>query len=505
MSYVINLSFFFLLLFGGQLTASTITVGNGGDFATLEAAESSIQAGDTVIVLDGVYTDGTQLLSNLNGTATAPIIIKSETQHGVVFQGGNEAIHLVNCSHLTLDGFQITGQTSNGINIDDGGDYTTPAHNIDVINCLFENMGGNGNNDFLKLSGLDSFLVKNCQFTNGGGGGSGVDMVGCHQGVIEDNSFDNAGITGIQAKGGSQHILMRRNVLKDIPERAVNLGGNTGLSFFRPALSNPIDSAFEAADLEVYSNVFIRSKAPIAYVGCVRVKVYHNTIYKPQKWVIRILQETTDPGFLSTANNDFINNTVYLEQDLTEVNIGPNTNPSSFTFSHNLWFNERDSVWTPNLPVTDSAQVIADPLFTDTLNKDFTLRPGSPAIGAGMNLSAPTTDHNGNNYNNPPSIGAYEGDTTASDTATSVLSTVVSKVQIFPNPAHNYLQLSNLPAKVSVQLYNVDGQLVRKGKGRYASSAVTMPVRALPNGIYFLTLFDEQKQRVIATRKVVIH
>ena len=65
-----------------------ITVGPGGDFPTLEAAASSISAGDTVVVLDGTYNDGTQFLEDLHGTAAAPIVIKSETQHGAVFEGG---------------------------------------------------------------------------------------------------------------------------------------------------------------------------------------------------------------------------------------------------------------------------------------------------------------------------------------------------------------------------------------------------------------------------------
>ena len=59
-------------------------------------------------------------------------------------------------------------------------------------------------------------------------------------------------------------------------------------------------------------------------MGCVRVKVINNTFYKPENWVFRILQETTEPAFLACADNEFKNNIVYQETDLTEVNIGAN-------------------------------------------------------------------------------------------------------------------------------------------------------------------------------------
>lgn len=390
-------------------SAQTITVGATGDYPNLEAAEAFITAGTTVLVQSQTFSDGTQFLNDLAGTAENPIIIQAQNEHQAIFQGGTEGIHLVNCNYVELSGLVFEQQTGNGVNIDDGGDYSTPSTNIIVSNCIFQDMAASGNNDFLKMSGVDDFLIKNCQFTNGGAGGSGVDFVGCHDGTVEDCTFDNAGVTGIQAKGGTQFIRIQRNKFENISQRAVNLGGSTGLQFFRPPLSDPIQNAFEAADLEVFNNIFIGNRAPIAYVGCVRVKVYHNTIYQPDNWVMRILQETTEEGFLPCSNNEFRNNIVYQSSDLTEVNIGPNTEPSTFSFSNNVWFNAASNSWSPNLPVIDENQVIDDPLFMDTANEDFTLQANSPAIGAGLTLTAPMTDFNELLFNDPPSSGAYEG------------------------------------------------------------------------------------------------
>jgi hypothetical protein len=253
--------------------AQIITIGDSGDYPNLEVAENFITAGDTLLLQSQTFSDGTQFLENLNGMESAPIVILAQSEHQSIFQGGTEAIHLINCSYVEINGLVITQQQGNGINIDDGGDYSTPSKHITIRNCIFRDMAANGNNDLLKMSGVDSFLIERCHFINGGDGGSGIDFVGCHWGVVQDCYFDDPGSSGIQNKGGTQFIRMQRNTFKHVAQRALNLGGSTGLEFFRPPLPNPIVDAFEAADLEVYSNVFIGSWAPIAYVGCVRVKV----------------------------------------------------------------------------------------------------------------------------------------------------------------------------------------------------------------------------------------
>jgi hypothetical protein len=344
-------------------------------------------------------------------------------------------------------------------------------------------MAGNGNNDLLKLSGLDDFLIKNCSFTNGSGGGSGIDMVGCHRGVIEDNIFDQAGSSGIQAKGGTQYIRMQRNILKDMDQRAINLGGSTGLQFFRPPLTDPVANAFEAADLEVFSNVFIGSYAPVAFVGCIRVKVFNNTFFQPENWAIRILQETTTPGFLPCGDNEFRNNIVYLTQDITEVNIGPDTDPGSFIFSNNLWHNAAGGNWAPALPVTDSNQVIGNPLFINSGAEDFSIPDNSPAVLAGKVLPLPTHDFVQHSYFSPPSIGAVEGHQTI--TASEYL-VQDNGIVIGPNPAANSITIDGDFSHATVQVVDHSGMVVLDLSN--ITTPVTVDLNGLPAGLYFIRI-----------------
>lgn len=479
------------------LPAQVITIGNTGDYPNLEAAQGIVFAGDTLLLEAQIFADGAQFLENLNGTNSAPIVIMAQNEHQSVFQGGTEAIHLINCSYIELNGLVFEQQTGNGVNIDDGGDYDTPSEHITIRNCIFRDMAANGNNDLLKMSGVDHFLIEKCSFTNGGSGGSGIDFVGCHWGTVQDCYFDNAGTTGIQNKGGTQFIRIQRNTFKNIAQRALNLGGSTGLQYFRPSLPSPIVEAFEAADIDVSSNVFIGNWAPIAYVGCVRTKVYNNTFYQPQNWVIRILQENTTTGFLPCMNNEFKNNIVYLHSDLTEVNIGPNTAAETFNFSNNLWYNASSNTWSPSLPVTDVNQVIADPLFEDSANENFNIPMNSPAVGAGLYMEAFSSDFNQALFNDPPSIGAFEGDPLiiASTSATAKTST-----QLFPNPASSSVQISGSFSQASIQVVNTLGQIILSYE--HQTAPCTIDISALNSGLYFV-LVKEQEHKRWQTSKLI--
>jgi len=51
------------------------------------------------------------------------------------------------------------------MNIDDGGSYDSPASHVVLRNVSFERIGDGGNNDCLKLSGVDHFHVERSRFT----------------------------------------------------------------------------------------------------------------------------------------------------------------------------------------------------------------------------------------------------------------------------------------------------------------------------------------------------
>lgn len=490
-----------LCCFPLTLLAVTRHVGPGQTYATLSQAVAAVLPGDTIEIHAGTYAGGL-FFSNLQGTANQWITIRNATGETATFEGGSNAIQLTDPAYLRIAGLVFQHQTGNGVNVDDGGSYSTSAHHVVFDGCTFRDMNATGNNDLLKLSGLDSFTVRNCRFLNGATGGSGADMVGCHYGVFEKNVFENQGSNCIQAKGGTAWIRMEGNLFRNGGQRTLNLGGSTGLQFFRPDTAH-----YEAAHLQVFSNVFIGSWAPIAYVGAVHVEVVNNTFYQPQNWVIRILQETVDPSrFLACGDNSFINNIIYLDKNLsTETNIGPNTRPETFLFSHNLWFNAAVPNWTgPDIPTLDLAQIVqANPLFTDPVNGNFDLPSSSPAAGKGLAVPQPKSDFRGKGFATPRSIGAIEANPTLG------LKKLPDErpVQVFPNPVSGTFFIDFQETETSpltVDLYDLHGRKWRtlyEGWLSGGSQRLSFDT-AVPSGWYVLKI--RLGERVVVRPLVVV-
>ena len=487
-----RLSFLFALFLPLSLSAAVRHVGPGQTYANLALAVAVVQPGDTIVVHAGTYPGGLYF-SNLQGTASQWITIRSAPGETVIFEGGGNAIQLSDPAYLRLEGLIFQHQTGNGFNTDDGGTYDSPAHHVVFDGCIFRDISATGNNDLLKLSGLDSFVVRNCQFLNGSAGGSGADMVGCHSGVFENNYFENQGSNCIQAKGGTAWIRIEGNFFKDGGQRALNLGGSTGLQFFRPDTAH-----YEAAYLQVYANIFVGSWAPIAYTGSVHVEVVNNTFYQPEIWVIRILQETVDPTrFLECGDNSFINNIIYLDHNLnTETNIGSNTRPETFLFSNNLWYNATLPNWTgPDIPTPDPNQMLnLDPLFLDPANDDFSISTGSPAAGAGLTVPDPQLDFLEQLYGMPRSAGAVEASPAVGLEETGV----EAGLRIYPNPAVQGFSIDyelDAAMDVTIDLYDLQGRKLKAlYQGSQSAGPQHLPVRVeVMDGLYWLKMrMDDQ-------------
>ncbi len=83
----------------------------------------------------------------------------------------------------------------------------------------------------------------------------------------------------------------------------------------------------------------------------------HNTIVLPEKWVLRILQETEDPRFEPCHGGLFEDNLVFYDSRVQVfVNVGPRTAPETFGFRRNAWCDVEGSR-TPSLPVEEQSGV----------------------------------------------------------------------------------------------------------------------------------------------------
>jgi hypothetical protein len=317
----------------------------------LRAAIGQLAPGTTLLLAPGVY-EGGLYLDKVAGTQDAPVaIMGQDANNPPIFRGGGgTAMHLADCNYLTLRNLHVEGYSGNGINIDDGGSFETPAHHILLENVTILKTGPTGNHDALKMSGVDQFTVRKCHFE--AWGSSGIDMVGCHHGVVEDCTFvgcegfsqDNA----VQLKGGTSDVLVQCCSFTNAGQRAINLGGSTGLQFFRPSVGD-----YEAKDITIAGNRFTGSLSPVAWVTADGGHVHHNTIILPDNWVLRILQETRDPQFKPCHGGLFEHNLVLYDSRVQVfVSVGPGTAPETFRFRRNVWC-DVEGCRKPQLPTAE--------------------------------------------------------------------------------------------------------------------------------------------------------
>jgi hypothetical protein len=248
----------------------------------LRAAVAAAGPGTRIEIAAGDYGGG-WLFREVHGAEGRPVVLAAKDPlHPPEFRGGGVGIQLTGAVHVELAGLSFSGQTGNGINVDDGGVPATPTHHVVLRALTVRDVGPDGNCDGIKLSGLTDFRVENCTLERWGRGGSAVDMVGCSAGVIERcvlrHSADATGASGVQMKGGTRDVAVRRCRFENAGSRAVNAGGSTGLVYFRPPLAEWKGPKYEAKDLVVEGCTFVGSDAPVAFVGVDGAKFRFNTV-----------------------------------------------------------------------------------------------------------------------------------------------------------------------------------------------------------------------------------
>ncbi len=324
------------------------------NMAELRSALKTVAAGSTIEIMPGIY-DGGIGLANIHGRIDSPIVVTgADAKNPPVFEGLNEGLKVTSSSYIKFKDIIFRGFLNNGINIDDGGNFERPSHHIRLENIRIENIGPKSNSDALKMSGVRHFIIRKLQIE--GWGGSAIDLVGCHYGVIEQTRFvQREGFrTGntIQIKGGSRHILVQSNLFVSSGSRVVQIGGSTALQYFRPGVQN-----YEAKDVMVAGNTFIGGEAQILWITAQDTVVHHNLFYQPQKWLGRIAQETSDKRFRPCQRGIFEKNLIVLNTKVRRLfSVGVDTRPETFFLRGNVW-NLHEYEVASSLPSMESAGV----------------------------------------------------------------------------------------------------------------------------------------------------
>ena len=327
--------------------------------AELSKAIQRLTGGMTIELAPGKYRGGLYL-RNVSGTAESPIVITSKNpKDPSIIDGGETGIHLSNCQHIQLKHLRFQNALSNGINIDDGGDPSESSSHIQLQRLTIENVGPKGNRDAIKLSGVQDFQVIECNIENWGDAGSAIDMVGCKNGSVLNCRFifrESIPANGLQTKGGTSNVTIESCRFLRAGSRALNIGGSTGRAYFRP-----INAPYEAKQIIVRNCTIIGSDAAVAFVGVDGATFEGNTIYRPSRWIFRVLQESTGSEMIPCRDVTIENNLIIFEQKQirSHLNIGAGTSPETFQMRGNHWYciDQPGQSRPSGLPVTETAGV----------------------------------------------------------------------------------------------------------------------------------------------------
>lgn len=351
-----------VLVLTGQLAAGELTASSP---AELRAALARLGDGDTLRIAPGEYPGGQHVAGRARLTVTA-----LDPARPPVFVGGSVAWHFSRCPNLAVTHLHCRGQTSNGINVDDGGDRDDPVAGVTLAHLEVRDIGPRGNHDGIKGSGLVELTIRECLIA--GWGGQGIDLVGCHRSRITGCHLEGragfAATAGVQLKGGCSDIVVERCEFRDAGGRPLNLGGSTGRDHFRPP-----GARHEAARLTVRDNLISGGECAAAFVGVDGVEFTGNTILFPDRWIFRFLQETTEPGFVPCRDVRLKGNRIVFRRGglRAELNIGGGTAPETFVFEGNHWFAEdRPGESRPRLPVEEQGGKYGEDPRNLDLSKD---------------------------------------------------------------------------------------------------------------------------------------
>ncbi len=321
--------------------------------AQLRNALQTAGTGDTILLQPGTYTGGLYR-ENLTGVTMRSV----NPENRAIISGGNTNLQLSDAQDVTIEDLIFEDGVFNGLNLDDGGTFATPATNITIRNIVVRRAGNTGNEDGIKLSGVTGFTIDGVEVDDWGDGGSAIDMVGSHNGLIQNSWLHTSGgSSGIRPKGGSKNITIRANRI-EMPigkGRAIQAGGSTGSQYFRFIDG---DSGYEANNILAEGNVVLGGNSAFSWVNIDGGRYHHNYVHRPGTWTMRILNENQGTGIIDTRNGQFHDNIVFYHDSPSEynraVNIGSETEPDTYQFARNQWYNEvMPSESTPDLPTSE--------------------------------------------------------------------------------------------------------------------------------------------------------
>uniref|UniRef100_A0A8J6ZIR1 Right-handed parallel beta-helix repeat-containing protein n=2 Tax=Desmonostoc muscorum TaxID=1179 RepID=A0A8J6ZIR1_DESMC len=373
-------------------------------FRTLQRAADLTNPGDTVLIMNGEYTNapgrGAALIIRRSGTPNAWIKFKAypghfpkirhNAWHGIVTNGA---------SYIEINGLEVIGnnqnithdygvsQKNNLSNPFTSGNCITingrvgPSHHINILNNKVHECGGAGigvlESDYVTVSNNTAF--NNSWYSPYGTSGISIMSIW--------NSDNNQGY---------KIFVINNRTYKNrmyVPwHQSGTLADGNGIIV---DVSNGYKGRVLVANNITYKN----GGSGIHSHSSNRIDIVNNTAYLNQE--TRELKKKGEIYAGYSSDVKIFNNIMY---SASGVAVNSNTKNTNVTYNYNIY-----SYGSPTV-VTGPNDIIADPQFINPSAGDFRVKSTSPAINSGLRWSGLTTDFLGNPrvQGSAPDRGAYE-------------------------------------------------------------------------------------------------
>lgn len=377
---------------------------------TIQYGVSQMQAGTTLRIMAGTYTERVQLSIDASSSSDG-ILIRNHGDGSVIIDGTGITVpaefgglfEITNSNNITLSGLTVRnvsgGMNSMGILVDASSNITIQActtwntsssgmgiwscSNVNIDSCDVGRACNGGEQECITVAVTNEFTVSYCTVHDGAGGvygGEGIDAKdGSCNGVISNNSVYGLDRLGIYVDSWNKAT----NTISVYDNLVYNCDGD--------GFSAAAESAGVLSNVQFYNNLAYNNTGNGITVGAWgepgvthpidNITIINNTFVGngETSWGCGVSVENSEADNIVVRNN--------IMSDNTTCQFNAEAYGTGFIADHNLIDGATDYY--------GDDYVEGDPEFTGPGSNNYHIGSASPAIDTGSQTLAPATDMDG--------------------------------------------------------------------------------------------------------------